>query len=129
MMNDAPMLRRMIGPGLRQIENASSFCEYIHIGDIRMKGGSSWEAKSFPSPKTGAVDYVYPIKTEGMEKAETASCEDLSHLAKGAVENGKSQGESEYVADSLTHFDAHQTERARQNDHQRDEEEAASCRR
>ena len=129
MMNEAPMLRRMIGPGLRQIENASYFCEYIHIGDIRMKGGSSWQAKSFPSPKTGAVDYVYPIKTEGMEEAETASYEDLPHLAEGAVENGEGQGESEYVADGLTHFDAHQTECARQNDHQWDEEEAAACRR
>ena len=128
-MNEALMLRRMIGPRLRQIENASSFYEYIHIGDIRMKGGSSWEAKNFPSPKTGAVDYVYPIKTEGMEKAETASYEDLLHLAEGAVENGEGQGESEYVADGLTHFDAHQTERARQNDHQWDDEETAACRR
>ena len=51
------------------------------------------------------------------------------HLAESAMENGQRKGEGEYITDSLTHLDAHQTERARQNDHQWDEEKSATCRR
>ena len=50
------------------------------------------------------------------------------HLAESAMENGQRKGEGEYIADSLTHFDAHQTECIRQNHHQRDEEKSATCR-
>lgn len=53
----------------------------------------------------------------------------LPHLAESAMENGQRKREGEHITDSLTHFDAHQTERIRQNHHQRNEEKSATCRR
>lgn len=51
------------------------------------------------------------------------------HLAESAMENGQRKGEGEHITDSLTHLYTHQTERIRQNHHQRNEEKSATCRR